>query len=88
MSASREKQLRQEQAASGYVDPKTLEEQARQKKEKRSNRLYALIGVVFLVAVVISVTVLGEALRPLQILGGSLILGFTLWNELPGRKEK
>ena len=35
-----------------------------------------------LVAVVISVTVLGEALRPLQILGGSLILGFTLWNEL------
>ena len=41
-----------------------------------------------LVAVVISVTVLGEALRPLQILGGSLILGFTLWNELPGRKEK
>ena len=55
MSASREKQLRQEQAASGYVDPKTLEEQARQKKEKRSNRLYALIGVVFLVAVVISI---------------------------------
>ena len=41
-----------------------------------------------LVAVVISVTVLGEALRPLQILGGGLILGFTLWNELPGRKEK
>ena len=41
-----------------------------------------------LVAVVISVTVLGEALRPLQILGGSLILGFTLRNELPGRKEK
>ena len=41
-----------------------------------------------LVAVVIPVTVRGEALRPLQILGGSLILGFTLWNELPGRKEK
>ena len=41
-----------------------------------------------LVAVVISVTVLGETIRPLQILGGGLILGFTLWNELPGRKEK
>lgn len=55
MSASREKQLRQEQAASGYVDPKTVEEQARQQKEKRSNRLYALIGVLFAVAVVISI---------------------------------
>ena len=41
-----------------------------------------------LVAVVISVTVLGETIRPLQILGGGLILGFTLWNELPGRKRK
>lgn len=55
MSASREKQLRQEQAASGYVDPKTAAEQARQKKEKRSNRLYATIGVVFLVAIVASI---------------------------------
>ena len=41
-----------------------------------------------LVAVVISVTVLGETIRPLQVLGGALILGFTLWNELPGRKGK
>lgn len=41
-----------------------------------------------LVAVIISVTVLGEAIGPLQILGGGLILGFTLWNELPGRKGK
>ena len=41
-----------------------------------------------LVAVLISVTVLGEAIGPLQILGGGLILGFTLWNELPGRKGK
>ena len=41
-----------------------------------------------LVAVIISVTVLGESIGPLQILGGGLILGFTLWNELPGRKGK
>ena len=41
-----------------------------------------------LVAVLISVTVLGEAMGPLQLLGGGLILGFTLWNELPGRKGK
>ena len=40
-----------------------------------------------LVAVLISVTVLGETMVPLQILGGALILGFTLWNELPGRKK-
>lgn len=41
-----------------------------------------------LVAVLISVTVLGEAMAPLQIAGGGLILGFTLWNELPGRKGR
>ena len=35
-----------------------------------------------LVAVVISVTVLGEPMTLPQILGGTLILGFTLWNEL------
>lgn len=40
-----------------------------------------------LVAVVISVTVLGESMSPAQILGGILILGFTLWNEIsPGKK--
>lgn len=35
-----------------------------------------------LVAVILSVTVLGEPMTPLQIIGGALILGFTLWNEL------
>ena len=35
-----------------------------------------------LVAVLISVTVLGETMTPVQVLGGGLILGFTLWNEL------
>lgn len=35
-----------------------------------------------LVAVIISVTVLGESMTNPQILGGCLILGFTLWNEI------
>ena len=35
-----------------------------------------------LVAVVISVTILGEPMTIPQIIGGSLILGFTLWNEI------
>jgi drug/metabolite transporter (DMT)-like permease len=35
-----------------------------------------------LVAVVISVAVLGEAMTPWQAIGGVLILGFTLRNEL------
>ena len=39
-----------------------------------------------LVAVLISVTVLHEAMTPTQIIGGLLILGFTLWNEI-GSKE-
>jgi len=35
-----------------------------------------------LVAVLISVFVLGEAMTPVQLIGGGLILGFTLWNEM------
>ena len=35
-----------------------------------------------LVAVIISVTVLGEAMTLTQVIGGILILGFTLWNEI------
>lgn len=39
-----------------------------------------------LVAVVLSVTVLGEPMTVTQIIGGALILGFTLWNELSPQK--
>ena len=39
-----------------------------------------------LVAVIISVTILGESMNGLQILGGLLILGFTLWNEITPKK--
>ena len=55
MSASREKQIRQELEASGVTDTKVEQEKEQAKKEKRSNRLYALIGVVFLVALVASI---------------------------------
>ncbi len=35
-----------------------------------------------LVAIVISVTLLGESMTVIQAIGGALILGFTLWNEI------
>ena len=40
-----------------------------------------------LVAVLVSVVLLHEPMSMLQIFGGLLILGFTLWNELSGTKE-
>lgn len=38
-----------------------------------------------LVAVFVSVSVLGEPMTVTQAIGGALILGFTLWNELAGK---
>ena len=35
-----------------------------------------------LVAVLVSVLLLRESLTPIQMVGGLLILGFTLWNEV------
>ncbi len=35
-----------------------------------------------LVAVIISVAALGESVTPMQMLGGALVIGFALWNEL------
>ena len=40
-----------------------------------------------LVAVAVSVAVLGDGIGPWQILGGILILGFTLYNEIKPKKE-
>lgn len=37
-----------------------------------------------LVAVIVSVTILGESITLVQIMGGMMILGFTLWNEIKG----
>ena len=41
-----------------------------------------------LVAVLISVTVLGESMTVWQLIGGLFILGFTLWNELTPKAPK
>ena len=41
-----------------------------------------------LVAILVSVLVLGEAMTLWQIVGGALILGFTLWNEIEPKKKK
>lgn len=54
MSASREKQLRQERANSGWVDPKTVRDEEQRKKEKRSNTLYGIIAIVFVVAIIVA----------------------------------
>ena len=40
-----------------------------------------------LVAVLISVIILGESMSLWQLIGGILILGFTLWNELPSKRK-
>ena len=54
MSASREKKLRQDQTASGYVDPKAEKELEEKKAEKRSNVLYCVIAVLFVLVVAAS----------------------------------
>ena len=41
-----------------------------------------------LVAVLVSVLILGEALTLMQAIGGVLILGFTLWNEISPKEAK
>ena len=41
-----------------------------------------------LVAVLVSVTLLHEPMTGLQLVGGGLILGFTLWNELGGTRDR
>ncbi len=41
-----------------------------------------------LVAVLVSVVILHEKMTLMQIIGGALILGFTLWNEIPQKNTK
>lgn len=40
-----------------------------------------------LVAVLVSVLILGESMTAMQVIGGGLILGFTLWNEVAPTKK-
>lgn len=51
-------------------------------KELPGQKVAILSYIDPLVAVLISVTVLGETMTISQVVGGMLILGFTLWNEL------
>jgi drug/metabolite transporter (DMT)-like permease len=57
-------------------------------KELSGQKAAILSYIDPLVAVIISVTVLGESMTPWQIVGGTLILGFTLWNEITPRAKR
>jgi len=57
-------------------------------KELPGQKVAILSYIDPLVAVVISVTVLGETMTLWQVIGGLLILGFTLWNEISPKSEK
>ena len=55
MSASREKQLRQEQNSAGQVDNKTVQEEQTRQKQKRSSLVYGIIAVVFVIVLAIGI---------------------------------
>lgn len=57
-------------------------------KELPGQKVAILSYIDPLVAVFVSVIWLNEKMTPPQIIGGILILGFTLWSELPTRKNK
>lgn len=56
-------------------------------KELPGQKVAILSYIDPLVAVLVSVILLNEAITVPQILGGVLILGFTLWSELPASKK-
>ena len=51
-------------------------------KELPGQKVAILSYIDPLVAIIISVTLLGEKMTVMQAIGGALILGFTLWNEV------
>lgn len=57
--------------------------------EKMTGQKAAILSYIDpLVAVLISVTILGERMTLWQAVGGMLILGFTLWNEIAPKSER
>ena len=54
MSASREKKTRQDLSKTDWTDPKTAREAQQRKAEKRSNTVYAVIAVVFVLVAAVS----------------------------------
>ena len=57
-------------------------------KELPGQKVAILSYIDPLVAVLVSVIWLGETMTLPQIIGGLLILGFTLWSELPVFKKR
>jgi len=57
-------------------------------KELTGQKAAILSYIDPLVAVLISVTILGETITVWQVVGGVLILGFTLWNEIAQNTKK
>ncbi len=57
-------------------------------KELPGQKVAILSYIDPLVAVLVSVVVLNEKMTVLQFIGGLLILGFTLWSELPAAKKR
>ncbi|MDD3346867.1 peptidylprolyl isomerase [Oscillibacter sp.] len=55
MSASNENQNPQNLSGAGWADPKTAREAQQRKSEKRSNLLYGVIGVAFLVVAIAAI---------------------------------
>jgi len=55
-------------------------------KEMPGQKAAILSYIDPLVAVAVSVVVLGESMSVWQAIGGALILGFTLWNEISVKK--
>ena len=53
MSASREKKTRQELASQGIKDPKAIREAEEKAKQRKANRLYGGIAVLFVVVAVV-----------------------------------
>lgn len=57
-------------------------------KELPGQKVAILSYIDPLIAVLVSVVWLNEALTLNQLIGGLLILGFTLWGELPTKTNK
>lgn len=57
-------------------------------KELKGQEVAILSYLDPVVAVVISIVILGEKMSLLQLFGGILILGFTLWNEMEEKLDK
>ena len=57
-------------------------------KDLKGQEVSILSYINPLVAIIVSVTILSEGILPIQILGGTMILGFTLLNEIKIGKFK